>query len=605
MFRRRKVGLCALLAVAWTLVLPALPCAAQWITQTFNLAPGWNPVYLAVKPEPADCDTVFRDHPEVTSVWRWDRQFNPVEFDVDPALVFAEPDHWAAWLATNQPGYAARTLLALQSSRAYLIHVATNAAAFTWAVKGRPAVPRTEWLPNAFNLVGMPVNPAHPPTFTAYFAACPQVNAGMGANQIYTINNQGQEFAVRNTARETLQAGQAYWVKCGNITEYSGALDVAGNVDFGRTLVEQEISLRNRSTNQAITVTLTQIASETPPAGQPELAGPVPLSYYYSNLAANQWGWSNFPAAGLTQTIAPAATWTLRLGLRRSELNPYTPIGAQGAAYQGILQASDSGQSLLYRIPVQAASETVHPRLAGAQATDTLDPAHPYQGLWVGEGILNWVGTNYPLVADVNTAAAFAFRLIVFVDDTGNAALYQRVLLAGLETTVTNIQQNSYGDWSTSVVVRVDYQLYSTEADVPANAGDVYRVSSAAFPAYPGGGALAQFTGSFSNGLTCAVGVDYNDPVNPFKHVYHPDHDNLAADFSTVLPEGVESYTVTRSVNLQFTNNAVMTSPFWGVNEIGGNYAETINGLFNGGQPIYAAGSFHLERISTAGDIDP
>ncbi|MEE9296999.1 MAG: hypothetical protein V3W34_18815 [Phycisphaerae bacterium] len=41
---------------------------AQWIEQTFTLAPGWNTVYLEVDPVPAEADVVFAGQP-ITGVW--------------------------------------------------------------------------------------------------------------------------------------------------------------------------------------------------------------------------------------------------------------------------------------------------------------------------------------------------------------------------------------------------------------------------------------------------------------------------------------------------------------------------------------------------------
>jgi hypothetical protein len=75
------------------------------------------------------------------------------------------------------------------------------------------------------------------------------------------------------------------------------------------------------------------------------------------------------------------------------------------------------------------------------------------------------------------------------------------------------------------------------------------RISSAAF-----GFSKPKFmAGSFDNTLTCNDTLGYDDPLNPFKHKYHPDHDNLGYDFKTVHAEGEESYTVVRDIELNFT----------------------------------------------------
>ena len=56
---------------------------AQWVQEQVRLEPGWNAVYLTVQPEPANCDELLAGVPEVESVWRWNRRFTPVDFDVD------------------------------------------------------------------------------------------------------------------------------------------------------------------------------------------------------------------------------------------------------------------------------------------------------------------------------------------------------------------------------------------------------------------------------------------------------------------------------------------------------------------------------------------
>jgi hypothetical protein len=51
------------------------------------------------------------------------------------------------------------------------------------------------------------------------------------------------------------------------------------------------------------------------------------------------------------------------------------------------------------------------------------------------------------------------------------------------------------------------------------------------------------------------VPLAYEDQVsNPFLHSYHPDPDNLDAEFNATLPSGRESYSVTRRITLKFTN---------------------------------------------------
>ena len=106
--------------------------------------------------------------------------------------------------------------------------------------------------------------------------------------------------------------------------------------------------------------------------------------------------------------------------------------------------------------------------------------------------------------------------------------------------------------------------------------------------------------------VTVAVDIGYNDQAsNPFVHTYHPDHDNLTADFKTVQPVGRESYRIRREITLTFEPPG---SGFTSLTRTGrrlfGAYEETMTlfGLATSGaanEKSYAMkGSFTLNRIS-------
>src|SRR5260221_7760766 len=155
------------------------------------------------------------------------------------------------------------------------------------------------------------------------------------------------------------------------------------------------------------------------------------------------------------------------------------------------------------------------------------------------------------------------------------------------------------------------YVLVSDDALIPNFTGATLRdgqlvarrLSSAAFGfSQP---VLFSGTGAFGSGyFTGEVTLDYDNPLNPFKHVYHPDHNNLDDRFENKLPEGVESFTVIRQIELQFSSQDPdnLTLAGWGDDQLGGSYRETVSGLHN--QPIYVAGTFRLTRASTIGILN-
>ena len=110
--------------------------------------------------------------------------------------------------------------------------------------------------------------------------------------------------------------------------------------------------------------------------------------------------------------------------------------------------------------------------------------------------------------------------------------------------------------------------------------------------------------GNFAPGsvVTLTVPLDYNDHTsNPFLHTFHPDHDNLDANFKNVLPQGTESYAVTRQLKLTFTSGGAdfrsLTASAQGRS---GTYEETISlgGKAGATREFRLTGTFSLQRIS-------
>jgi hypothetical protein len=557
---------------------------AQWLTQTVPLQPGWNAVHLEVQPEPRALDTVF-SNAAVLSVWKWDRRFSHIEFTTDPYTLEPEDPHWLVWLPATDPKRFLARLFELQGQQAYLVRVATNAAAFNVAVQGRVILPLLDWYPHGLTLAGFPVHPNHPPTFADFFKFTPEVDTTRGFNnQLFAITNTGRGVTIVQPARERMAPGRAYWVGCAKDPKQMGPLHVepegAGALNFGTTAVQQDLTIQNLYAASSLVVRVVQTASETPAEGYPELAGPVPLSYQIRN-ASNAWEWHEFPAGGLEQTLGPGEEWTLKLGVRRQDFAAYTPVDTNGCAYQSILEVTDAGESLRVRVPVVAEKHAV---LLG----DELGAHHENEGLWVGSATLDQV--NAPAYSDTNllaTVAPLTLRLIVHVDGYGQCRLLQQVLLAW-DSAQTNAPHTNG-----------TYALFLEDADVPADSEEVIRVSSVAFPLMES----LWLTGDFTNELWGTFQVGYDDPVNPFLHRYHPMHDNQDWDFEP-YSNAVETLEISREITLAFAEPATnwVDNPYWGVDRAWGTYRETLTGLR--AQEILVEGTFLLQRISTINEIE-
>jgi hypothetical protein len=568
--------------VVFLLTAPGLG-RAQWLTQRITLVPGWNAVYLEGQPEPSGCAEVFNNLP-VQSVWKWDRRFSTIQFTVDPATLLPEAPDWLVWLPPSDPRSFLSRLSELQGGQAYLIRVASNAAPFILPIKGRVLLPRLNWFPHGLNLVGFPVHSNSPPSFTDFFRFTPEVDTTRSyANELYRLDSQGRGVRIVQPARDKMQPGAAYWIGCARAPGYQSPLQVtpegASALDFGSLLVRQDLSIKNTLTNGPQTVWLRQRLSESSPTTGdfPELAGTVPLSYLTKN-SSNQWVWGNFPTAGLSRTLAPGEEWVLRLGVRRSDFAAYTPHGTNGATYQSILEVTDAGQSLLIRVPVVAQKNS-------AMVSSTLEPHADNEGLWVGQVVVNQV--NAPAYTGTNllsTPAPMSFRLLVHVDAAATARLLQQVVLVW-DPTLNNAPHTNG-----------TYALYADDRTLPAEATDVNRISSAAFPPM----APVVLTGGLTNGLTNAltgqVTVRFDDPVNPFLHRYHPMHDNQDWGFN-LYTNAVETPTIVRDLTLTLvTVTNAAANPYNGADRVSGVYQETLSGLR--AQPIVMQGVFSLQRIS-------
>ena len=568
---------------------------AAWRTQTIQMKPGWNAVCLEVQPEPSRCDMLLSGLP-VEGVWKWNRSFRSEQFETDPNLLLPGDPHWMIWMPTNSGHVFLNTLFEMSVGEAYLIKVATNASAFDWSFKGQTALWAPEWYPYALNLVGLPVNPVSSMVFSEYFKHTKEVDALPNATvRIYSIDSNGRSVSLgRRTSLVKIQPGTAYWIAAKNPGTYAGPLLVSAaggpQLDYGLRTREQDVTISNVSTTEAFAVTVRPSASESAPPGQPEVAGEVPLAYYYvNNVASNDYGWSNLVSAGLSRTLAAGQSWTLKLAVRRGDMGSYHVTGTNGALWQSVLDVADAGGQLLYRLPVSAENPdkltgVLPPGVLGSG--DTPD-VHPNQGLWVGDVSLDQV--NAPYFSGTNTlpvTAPFTMRLIVHVDGTGQARLLQHVLMALVQT-----------DPDTS-----EYQLFSSlDPNLPNDVQEVNRISSAAFPVMDpvlmSGGMGDQQT------LSALVTVNYDDPTNPFLHRYHPLHDNEDANW--VAYDGpVETYTIARNISLLFqaqTNDATANAIF-GMDTAIGVYQETITGVRR--DPVVVRGQFQLRRASLEQDLN-
>ena len=230
-------------------------------------------------------------------------------------------------------------------------------------------------------------------------------------------------------------------------------------------------------------------------------------------------------------------------------------------------------------------------------------------GLWVGNVVVEKINrpgaasAAWDTTTNLPAANPFGFRVIIHVDAEGQARLVQRMLLVysrnGVQ--VTNLLTGE-------VTTNGTYRLLSDESQVAAHRqsdpqATVTRVSSVNFPLM----APQILNGQFGTGgsLNGTVAIPYDDPGNPFVHVYAPLHNNreMQNGVSNQLPPGIQSFDITRSLTFQFATQdpSTPTNPKWGIDENGGDFRETIEGLY---RPIQVQGRFRMQRLTTIGQLE-
>ena len=580
-----------ILLVGWSGYAPGVQ--AQWLTQTIALTNGWNAVYLHVDPSHGVLDTqvgAVSANP-ILEVWRWNPPASSHSTESPEAL--GASVEWVSWVR----GGSANLLQRLTGNTAYLVRVGNTASTYSWAVQGRPLAPQTDWTISGLNFIGFPTVPTSPPKFDAFLAQAPELQSAIPEIYAYV----GGDLGTYNPNRiaspllrfTSVNRGQAYWVRSGTtFNHYFGPVEVnlggATALDFSDATSSRSVRLKNQTPN-TLTVTMTLVGSEAVPSGQAAIAGVPPLlmrgamslstlKYGYSTLALNE---------TITQVLAP-------VGQSGSEadvvvgLNRYALSDSEGALYAGVLRFTESLGFSQVDVPVSAT--------VGSTA-----------GLWAGNAVVGQVGqflktyqkdasgnlvttTNGQYVSTgTNTAlgsvpSPASLRLLVHNPTMGVAQLLPQVFFGVSATT-------------NEVVTTVESVLH------PSLLASARRMTAVHLPWQADNEGWA-FSGLLAQGaiLTTTVENAYdNQASNPFLHTYHPDHDNVDATFKNVLPQGSESYTISRFITLTVSPPSDdFTSLTSAGQTLTGSYAETVTlkGLGAASPSFQATGAFSLRRMS-------
>jgi hypothetical protein len=554
-------------------LLLVLSAKAQLTNQTFQLRNGWNSIWLELEPTNSSIDAVFANLP-VSSVWTYVAKGSSVEFIQQQTENLFNQPAWLPFFPSQRPEALLTKLYEVHALRAYLVKL-TNSANLT--VTGVPVLRRVKWITDSFNLRGFPVNPASPPTFNTFFSPSP----AHAAQPIYELQPSGQWQLVSPST--TMKRGEAYWSFCQGASTFEGpdgiTLDVGEGLAFGTILTELVAHISNNSTNVR-TVCLRELFN----------GSSNPLSY--RTFASNRFNWFNLPSP-YCFTMEGGASIDLRLAMRRKDF--------AGTNFASIIEVTDD-IGTRYLVPVTA--EKLLPARSSLLSQAGL--GNPAAGLWVGS--VNLTNVNEANSAQpmnlTPTRSSFDLRLLLHIDGNGQARLLKEVIQMWQNGTTTNFNGRAVTDRPGRYVLLTDDSLISQYRGASLRDGVSVgrRISTVDFDFEGGTSNVLAMTGTFAIGNTnrCTIVLEPNFATNPFKHRFHPDHDNLDPTYASYKEE---AYRVTRNLELRYSatdpGGTTDSSTFdYGYNVIGGVYRETVAGLHRSN--IVAQGTFRLTRVANS-----
>lgn len=582
-------------AIFWAITTSA---SAQWVTETIDLQPGWNGIYLHVdgshEPLAALLERLAPGQQPIAEIWQWAPSATSTQFvdsPSDPGLSTADWLHYQPTEGIDQIG-------ALSGNTAYLIHANSF---FTLEVTGRPLVPSLKWDSNGLNFNGFSTPPGTTKTIDQLFAGADGL---LETHAVYKYaGSSATPIRVLPLRSETATRGKAFWFDTDSYSRFTGPFSVTTSsgpegLDFGPDGGLRTVILSN-NTSDATTLTLT-IAASAPRPDAAELVAPAvagPLNLVLQTLLQGETHPTYTPFfVGESDTLdfsVPAnSTLELRFAIDRA-----TMFGAVGDVYQSIITMTDASGLMEVRFgargevgsraglyigeaQLRSVASTFHRFARTAEGTTQFN--EDGEPIYVdSEGVS--IGTVPPPLSEslYPTADTFPLRILLHIDAAGTARLLSSVFIGPLNDGIAGAVSFPVG--LTTRQDRLD--------------PDALAVSSRLTAGHLPPGQNYTFTGSIGDAiLTTQVLLAHDAPTNPFLHTYHPDHDNLDARFESVLGDGEESYSVARTISLSFDSNAV---PELGANGsvLSGQWTEVVSGLTSTGDQI-AAGPFILTRIA-------
>ena len=581
-------------------------------TQVFVLKPGWNALFLEVQPEQNDVATVLKDIP-FTSLWRWSDPRTGPQFISEQSEAKLDVARWQIHLPSTRPESFQNNLAAMFRHEAYLLNL-SGTQDVTLTVTGKPGYQRSRWAVDAYTLTGLPIDPDWPnggPTVLDFFS--PSLahfdTATPNPRGIHRLQPNGTWVALG--ASDRLKSGEAYWIYTKGGSDYLAPVEaeIPGGTEITYTLGgdQKEMAFDFRSTANIQNVFLSHWL--------PDQSLPLRISEFAPQEGSS---WRDLPngySVGPTQ----GTRRTIRLAASRDRV--------PGLLYQGILTLKAGGVRHVVPLTIERDKpDTV------AQASRPFNPV----GLWMGAvrithvSEVNGLDTNYTVmnitnevdgVVNVVSQATtevrnvrqgsrptpvkepFEMRLLVHTGVDGISRILQNVTLLKKADSVTVANQVVTAQQGGDAVLISDPALLGSFEGVTLRGRDKVggRFSTPFYPMYQTNGIPFDAGLDLGRRVQASWSLPPGAPLNPYRHKYHPDHDNLDRSFQAYK---AEAYPVRRTVVLDIPARQGSTRrPGMGQDEIEGIYTEVIEGIHR--IPITVQGTVVLKRLIAVGVLNP
>jgi hypothetical protein len=543
-------------------------------------------------------------------------------------------------------------------------HLPVNWVTDNYNLTGFPVNPAAVVAATAGTGAGVPTAPAGAPVQTAasgpkvrdYLSSYPELWDGTQSapRGMYRLTAEG--IWVPMVAGDEVKYGEAYWVYAKGAPNTSGSfgleLDYGESLNFPDDNDTRTIKLINpKSTSTTVRVQLqaagaVSLSESIAPSNDPNFGSTnyVPVTTAPSGQATRgSQGVNNVsPIEVMTPTVAGMVPINLALsgvvelaaGEERTLVLKANRSSVGASGWRNLLLLDDGVST--YQVPASinrsatllTGKSVTKRRGAGAKSgmTTTTTPNAP--GLWLGrvsvsgvspvngydtvkttksfvndDGVAtNVVEISY--VAKTNMAEAtpvsspLEFNVLIHVDNTGASKILQEVYLMQAPTS-TN------GTPGTFVLISDRRNLANFQGTAMKGRERSGRRLSSMVLGLDGAartnGYLAM-SGQFKpgNAVTVTVGMDPQSPLNPFYHKYHPDHDNLTADFKVYQ---AEAYGFSRDITVALNADQDGGGAKNGSEVMKGTYTEVIRGLHR--NAIQVKGQVEMVRVSTLGVLNP